>query len=132
LDLFLIQRLDPAALGDTLASTGRRSDASKILEKLIQRSQHIYVAPLSMALIHAGLGQKDEALELLEKGYAEHDPWLVQFLRNYHQFDELRPDSRFAELMQRIGVSSAQNNQLRDRFPDQSLLAEPLKGALKN
>ena len=95
-------------LGHSLASAGRRDDASKVLEKLISRSRQDYVAPLSMALIYAGLGQKDKALDLLEKGCAEHDPWLVQFLRNYHQFDELRPDSRFAELMQRVGVASRQ------------------------
>jgi len=96
-------------LGYALASAGRRDDASKVLEKLVSRSRQTYVAPLSMALIYAGLGQKDKALELLEKGCAEHDPWLVQFLRNYHQFDELRPDLRFAELMRRVGVASAQN-----------------------
>ena len=97
-------------LGHSLASAGRRDDASKVLEKLILRSRQTYVAPLSMALIYAGLGQKDRALELLEEGCAEHDPWLVQFLRNYHQFDELRPDSRFAGLMRRIGVASAQSS----------------------
>jgi TolB-like protein/Tfp pilus assembly protein PilF len=97
-------------LGHTLASAGRRDDASRILQKLILRSQQSYVAPLSMALIYAGLDQKEKTLELLEKAYAEHDPWLVQFLRNYHQFDQIRPDSRFAELMQQVGVSSAQNN----------------------
>ena len=95
-------------LGHTLASAGRRDDASKVLEKLISRSRQDYVAPLCMALIYAGLGEKDRAMELLEKGYTEHDPWLVQFLRNYHQFDELRPDSRYAGLMQRVGVASAQ------------------------
>jgi tetratricopeptide (TPR) repeat protein len=97
-------------LGHTLASAGRRDDALKILEKLITRSPQSYVAPLSMALIYAGLGQKDRALQLLEKSYAEHDPWLVQFLRNYHQFDGLRPDPRFSKLMQQVGVASAQSS----------------------
>jgi tetratricopeptide (TPR) repeat protein len=91
-------------LGHTLAFAGRKDDALNILERLTARSRQSYVAPLSMALIYAGLGQKDKALELLTKGYAEHDPWLVLFLRNYHQLDDLRPDPRFQALLKRMGL----------------------------
>jgi hypothetical protein len=52
------------------------------------------------------LGDKDETLRWLNRAVDENHPatWV---LRSDPDFDSLRPDPRFAELLQRIGASKA-------------------------
>jgi hypothetical protein len=56
-----------------------------------------------VAAFYARLGQNDEAIKWLEKAYEEHDtsmPWLgVSF-----EFDSIRSDPRFRELLRRVGL----------------------------
>jgi hypothetical protein len=54
-------------------------------------------------LIHAGLGQKDEAFAMLEQAYADRYPWLIH-LNVEPRFDPIRSDPRFAGLVRRIGL----------------------------
>jgi len=61
-----------------------------------------YVSPYGIALFYADLGNKDHAFEWLSTAYQEHDPSLVN-LRNDFQFDSLRSDPRYAELVRKIG-----------------------------
>jgi hypothetical protein len=49
------------------------------------------------------LGNKERALELLERAYEEHDPWLP-FDLAFPGLDPLRSDPRFQNLLRRIGL----------------------------
>ncbi len=73
-----------------------------LLRQMNQRAQHTYVPAFHIAIIYAGLGQKDHALVWLEKGYQEHSAWMV-WLKVDPRFDVLRSDPRFQQLLQRIG-----------------------------
>ena len=53
--------------------------------------------------IHAGLGEKDEAIAWLEKGYEERG-FQMQFLKLDPRWDSLRDDPRFVDLVKRIGL----------------------------
>lgn len=47
--------------------------------------------------------KKDLAFELLEKSYAERSPLLLN-IKMRCQFDSLRSDPRFADLLRRVGL----------------------------
>ena len=90
-------------LGHTYARAGRASDARKVLEELKERSKQRYVSWRDIAVIYAGLGDKDQAFACLEKAYELRDSGLV-FLKVDPLFDPLRSDPRFQSLLRRIGL----------------------------
>ena len=74
----------------------------KILNELQRQSKDAYVSPYMIAVIYAGLGQKDKAFELLEKAYKERSPDIAYFLNTDLWLDPLRPDPRFLDLLRRV------------------------------
>ena len=91
-----------SGLGWVYAVSGRRVDALKIGKEFKDLSSHAYVDFYTVAQIYAGLGDKDEAFRLLEKGYAQHSatmPWLGIDLFWYG----MHSDPRYADLLHRIG-----------------------------
>jgi len=91
-----------AALGRGYALAGNRMEAMKVLEELRQRAKRVHVSPYDVAIIYVGLGQKDKALEWLEKAY-EGRSWYLCSLSVDPKVDGLRSDPRFQDLMRRIG-----------------------------
>jgi serine/threonine-protein kinase len=93
-----------AGLGHAYAMSGRKAEARVVLDELKQRSQKEYVPAISIALVYAGLGEKDQAFIWLEKAYEEH-AFKIAWLRVEPQWDSLRSDPRFADLLRRIGLT---------------------------
>ena len=58
-----------------------------------------------MATIYATFGENDKAFEFLEKAYSEKSLDLLS-LKSDLLLDRLRPDPRFQNLLQRIGLSA--------------------------
>jgi len=90
-----------ANLARAYAISGKRDETKRLLSDLKQRSNpnHSYAAEIAM--IYASLGDKDQAMNWLEKGYDERfNPGVL--LRP--GFDPLRSDSRFQNLVHRIGL----------------------------
>jgi len=85
------------------AISGHRNEAIKTLEQLKKLSKQKYVSPYLIAEIYAGLGEKDQALEWLEKACDEHATSVI-FLKVEPSFDDLRSDPRFQEMVRRIGL----------------------------
>jgi len=56
-----------------------------------------------MATLYASLDQKDQAFEWLERAYQEHNPTLAR-LKIELEFEGLRSDARYADLLRRIGL----------------------------
>jgi serine/threonine-protein kinase len=88
-------------LGYALAQAGKRNEALAILEKL--KTTKEYVSPTELAVLYAGLGDKEAAFSLLEKAYAVHDPHL-QYLKCQPHFDSLQTDPRYIELIKKVGL----------------------------
>ncbi|MFQ5463175.1 MAG: tetratricopeptide repeat protein [Phycisphaerae bacterium] len=97
------QPLYVVALGQAYAGAGKVDAARKILADLIDESEHTYVRPHEIALLHASLGQKDQAFQWLDKAYEQRDAELV-WLKVSPEFDPLRGDPRFDDLLRRIGL----------------------------
>ena len=68
-----------ASLGHAYALSGRQDAARNVLEELQRQSRSSYVPPYNIAMIYAALGEKDHALDGLEKGYEARD---VHMIRN--------------------------------------------------
>jgi hypothetical protein len=64
-----------------------------------------YIAPLDIALVYLGLGDRAQALEWLDKAYEDHSNFLL-WIRVDPQFDSLRGQPRFQELLRRMGLGS--------------------------
>jgi DNA-binding winged helix-turn-helix (wHTH) protein/Flp pilus assembly protein TadD len=92
-----------AELGYAYAAFGKNDEARKILDELKESAGRVYVSPYCRALIHTGLGEKDQAMAWLGKAYQERVTMLI-YLGRQPQFDALRSDPRFADLLQRVGL----------------------------
>jgi serine/threonine protein kinase/Flp pilus assembly protein TadD len=90
-------------LAYALALSGNRAEAEKILRELTQESEKEYVSPYDLALIHLGLGDRTQAMGLLEKAYAERAGRLMN-LKVHPWFDSMRGDPKFRELLGRVGL----------------------------
>jgi serine/threonine-protein kinase len=94
-----------AALGHAYAVSGRRSEALKIIEQLQKLiNQQSYVSPYSIALIHAGLEETDQAFEWLDRAYNERDESYIH-LKVDPRLDHLRSDPRFTERLRLINLA---------------------------
>ena len=58
-------------LGFVLAKAGRRDEAEAQLRTLLERAEHAYVPALSVASIHAGLNDRNNALIWIERAYEQ-------------------------------------------------------------
>ena len=90
-------------LGWVYAVSGRRTDALKIAQEFKDLSSHGYVDFYWSGIIYAGLGDKNEAFRLLEKGYEEHSASMPYLAVDPFWYG-MRSDPRFAELLRRIGL----------------------------
>ena len=59
----------------------------------------------AIARCYMRLGQREDALKTLEKGYKMHDPYLILWLPVYEEFDPLRSDPRFQAMLHGMGMS---------------------------
>ena len=91
-------------LAHAYAASGRRGEAEKIIDQLRGQSAQSNVSPYQMAIIYAGLGEKDKAFELMEKAFEQRNHGLVE-LNVEPMLDSLRSDPRFADLQRRVGLS---------------------------
>jgi tetratricopeptide (TPR) repeat protein len=96
-----------AAIGNVQGQAGMKSDARKMLAKLTLESQTRYVTPYGIALIHASLGEKDQAFHWLDKAVQDRSHWLV-WLRLDPRWNQIRSDLRFQELVRQIGFPNQQ------------------------
>jgi TolB-like protein/Flp pilus assembly protein TadD len=93
--------------GHLLAKLGRVDEARDVLRTLEAVSRDRYVPPHAMALVHAGLGERDAVFEWLDRAYEARDVHLI-FLPVDPRWDACRADPRFGALLARCGfVSSA-------------------------
>ena len=91
-----------ANLARAYVASGNRSEAERLLSDLKKRSSHGYSHASEIAVIYAALGDKNQAMSWVEKGYEERfNPGVL--LRP--GFDPLRSEPRFQELVRRMGLS---------------------------
>jgi len=92
-----------ALLGLWLAKSGKRDEAMKLLNDLRQESARGYVQSYDFALIYIGLGDKEEALNYLEK----HVSSRAETANSYSvapELDDLRSEPRFKAMLKRMNL----------------------------
>jgi Flp pilus assembly protein TadD len=90
-------------LGYVYARAGKRKEAMSLAEELQGKYARNEAAGHEVAAIYSGLGEKDKAFEWLEKDFENRDSRLPSF-RWEMQFEPLRDDPRFKDLVRRIGL----------------------------
>ncbi len=86
-----------------LAALGRRDEAEAILTRLEEESRQQYVRAEILAMGYAALGEPDRAFACLERAFQARSAGLI-YLHLDPAYQPLHADSRFGELVRRIGL----------------------------
>jgi serine/threonine-protein kinase len=92
-----------ATLGRAFAAAGKKEEARRVLVELAAASRTHYVPPYFFCIIHAALGEKDEALTWLERAYRGRDSYLAR-IKVDDAYDPLRGDPRFEAVVRKMGL----------------------------
>ena len=95
-----------AALAYAYAVAGNRNEAQQIIGELALIKKSSFVS-YHIATIHAGLGEKEQALTWLERGYQERDIFMGVRLKTDPKLDNLRSDPRFQNFLRQAGLSTS-------------------------
>jgi len=79
----------------------KRDEARAILSRVEAMKE--YKSPALLAAVYAALDENDKAIDLLEQAYANRD-LLLRFIKVGYEYDGLRNDPRFTDLIKRIGL----------------------------
>jgi TolB-like protein/Tfp pilus assembly protein PilF len=90
-----------AMLGQAYARQGKTDEARKVLARLSEEAKSRYVSPYALAVVLTALGDKGHAIDELERGYDE-GGFYISLIKVDPLFDDLRGDSRFEALVQKI------------------------------
>jgi serine/threonine-protein kinase len=92
-----------SALGACLANLNRREEALRIAATLSGMAETGYVPSRAFARMHLALGNMDRTIESVARSLDEREPYSA-LLELDPEFDPLRGDPRFGELVSRLGL----------------------------
>jgi Flp pilus assembly protein TadD len=85
------------------AKLGQRDEARKILGQMQELATHRYVPDYGFALVQLALGEKDKAIDSLERAYRTgKGSFPIAFIPVDPMLDPLRGDPRFQALVQKV------------------------------
>ncbi len=90
-----------AQLGHAYALAGEREEARTILDNLQRMSASRYVSPYNIALIFAGLGDREQTFAWLDRAVEDRSEW-THHIHIDPRLDSLHDDPRFQGLLRRI------------------------------
>jgi TolB-like protein/DNA-binding winged helix-turn-helix (wHTH) protein/Tfp pilus assembly protein PilF len=90
-----------SALANVYARSGNKAEAERLLVDLSSESKTQYVSPYYFAVVYVGLGKPEEAIDWLEKAFADRSNGLV-FLKVEPGLDDLRSNPRFVALQRKL------------------------------
>jgi predicted Zn-dependent protease len=88
-----------AQLAQALALSGKRTEALRLLEEVKHSAPEEYVSPFDVAMIYSGLGEKDKAIDWLEKALAERS-YQMSSIKVEPRLDSLRSEPRFEKILE--------------------------------
>jgi tetratricopeptide (TPR) repeat protein len=100
-----ITRRASAGLAHALASAGRVDEARTMLADLERELAEGRLTPHAVAVVRLALGDRDEALALLERALREHDRGLV-WAKVHPRLDPVRSEPRFQRILEQMGLTS--------------------------
>jgi serine/threonine-protein kinase len=93
-----------ALLGYVYARSGRRNEAQSVIAELEKRFENKTADARDLAVVYAGLNDKNKAFEWLEKGYQYRSFQLAGLKLEPSLVEALSNDQRWADLSRRIGI----------------------------
>lgn len=90
-----------AILGHAYGVAGKKSSSKEILTRMEELSRRSYVASYDWAVLHAGLAEKEAALQRLKKAVDEREPRVI-WLKLEPAFEGFRKENRFQDLIRRL------------------------------
>ncbi len=99
------QTWSDVGLAYTFVETGQLNESRAILNEMLRLSESRWVPPYHIALVYNALGETDQALAWLEKGYQHRDPKMA--LLKEERWKNLRGDPRFQDILRRVGLVGA-------------------------
>jgi serine/threonine-protein kinase len=94
-----------AHLGYVHALAGKHGEGRKVLHELEKRGRERYVSSRDRAVLHAALGETEEAFAWLERACAER-AYALAWVKVEPMLDRLRRDPRFDKVLQNVGLAS--------------------------
>src|SRR5947209_9656456 len=91
-----------AMLGQAYARNGQKDEAQKILARLTEEAKSRYVSPYAWALLYTGFGDKERAIDELERAYQSGDTNYLFVIKVDPLLGDLRSDPRFNALVQKV------------------------------
>ena len=91
-----------AGVGQAWARAGKKEEAQEILTRMTEEAKTRHVTPYAWAVLYLGLGDKNRALNELEKAYQGGDTNYLFLLKVDPLFEDLRGDPRFEALVQKV------------------------------
>jgi tetratricopeptide (TPR) repeat protein len=98
------------------AMGGNTKTARRMLSDLIERSRHQYVPAFSVALVYIGLGDRNQAMDWLEKAYQDRSTYMV-YSKVDPLLDPVRSDPRFVALMFRMALQDGRSTHIPPKKP---------------
>jgi serine/threonine-protein kinase len=95
-----------AVLGYTYAIAGRRADAERILNEMLEYQKKNYLPDQEIGIIYLGMNDMEHAFPLLRKSVEERFQAAQSFFFS-PTFERLRADPRFAELANEVKLPAA-------------------------
>ena len=89
-------------LGQAYARNGQKDEAQKVLARLNEMAKSRYVAPYAIAFVYLGLGEKERAIDELERAYQSGDTNYLFLIKVDPLLDDLRGQPRFEGLVQKV------------------------------
>ena len=94
-----------AGMGMSYARTGNKTAARRVAQELEKDAEESYVSPAYIAIVYDALGDRDAEFAWYAKAYEDRSEYLL-WLRIDPIFDDVRDDTRFQELLRRVGIST--------------------------
>ena len=88
------------------AREGNINEVRNILADLLRINEQSHKSETEIAGVYLSLGDKDKAIEWLEKAYDRHAGYLLGIAYDA-SFDGFRSDPRFKALLKKIGIPEA-------------------------
>ena len=92
-------------MGYAYAMQDKRARALEVLDQLEGLAQHKYVEAVHLAIVHIGLGNNDQAFDLLDKAFEQRCATLT-YIKVWPMLDRVRNHPRYHQLIRRLGLET--------------------------
>ena len=96
------------SVGYACGVSGDRAKAEQVLRGLEELAKQRYVSPANRAAVYLGLGEKEQALDWLERAYEDRDP-IFWWINGDQLYDSLRSAPRFEALVEKVDRIKAES-----------------------